>query len=248
MQRLRIKGIVRQANRIRQQLQIPMTVDQRNRLDNHLKNTIRQVDAILRKHNTPIDQMPAPSRRAYHFLKQVDLKQVKLIDRPTNYPPATAAPPRDESVSFRGLKAYFDKLLNDIAQSLASEQFNADHTHRSICQTAKNLGRSMTVNGDQPRHLKPQSRKMLGWFRYFSDPHNFNDYLNAVKRAQNAFGRIETAKTRWPTNSTADTIPAQRRYLPLAGDPQGHTNHHAYPHDRIRPENLDPGRHAYAGE
>jgi len=234
MKRLRIKGIVSQANRMRQLLSQPMTVSQRDRIDNHLKRVISDVDNILIKHKLTIEHLPAPSRRAYQFLKGVNLKTVKIVEPPPAYDrpatanetahkppqqkylfdmgePANAAPdsgpaeqPReeeplilDESISFRGVKSYVDSLLDDIAHSLHSGNFKIEKYHDFLRQTTGRLNQIMEMHRYESRHLKLNSRELLGWFRYFDDADNFQEYVEAVRRAQQTFGKIKSAQSRW---------------------------------------------------
>ena len=162
-----------------------MTPAQRDALARSLSESLRQIDDILRRHKASPRHLPAPSRRAYEFLKQVDLRNVQLA-HPTDHADANPVA-QPESVSFRGLRAFLDRLLDDVALTLDAGKFNADATLRVIGQTAQRLDHTMQRDGFRAEHLKSESRGLVGWFRYFADEHAFDRYARAVQRAQSVF-------------------------------------------------------------
>ena len=194
MRQLRIKGLVREANRIRQALAAPLTPAQRDELADQRDASLRRIDAILRQHNSSPAHLPAPSRRAYEFISQMDLTKVKLVDIPGAVVDRSAAP---ESVTYRGLRAFLDQVLDDIAMGLAEGRFNSSATFRVIRQTAERLAYGMHRDGFGPEQLKPESRHLVGWFRHFGEQDAFNAYVKAVERAQSAFASLPAAETVW---------------------------------------------------
>ncbi len=195
VRQLRVKGIVREANRIRQALSAPMLPAQLDALGRRRQESLRQIEAILSRNNALPRDLPAPSRRAYEFLKQADLGQVQLLDVPADPDQHPVAQP--ESVTYAGLRAFLDGVLNDIALSLDAGRFNAAATLRVISRTADRLDHAMRRDEVQPEHLKPEARSLVGWFRYFADEGAFNRYARAVRRAQSILGALPAARTGW---------------------------------------------------
>jgi len=195
MRRVRVKGLVREANRFRQALSAPMTAAQRDTLAKDLNASLRQTDSILTRHNMLPRNLPGPSRRAYEFLRQINFDNVRLIDTPDATDPPSGT--RPESVTYRGLRAFLDRVLDDVALALAKGRLNPAATRRVIRQTAERLDYAMRRDGFRAEHLKPASRHLAGWFRYFAEEDAFNRYVEAVRRAQSILGGLPAARLAW---------------------------------------------------
>src|SRR5687767_11393185 len=72
---------------------------------------------------------------------------------------------RPISVHFAGLRAFSDRLLDDIAITTASNRLNFPAVSHVIRQTAQRLEHSVAYD---TRQITSQSRALLGWFRYFA--------------------------------------------------------------------------------
>jgi hypothetical protein len=191
---IRIKGIVREATALRQALATPMTARECEALRKRVNESICQIEMLLRQNNALLNQLPAPSRRAYAFLKQFDPAQAKIVDG--GGAAETRNHPRRESITFRGLRPFLDTLLDDIARNIATVTLKTDKTLKVIQQTAERLEHDMASDDLGPEHLTQPSRQMLAWFRYFADADTFDTYVAAVGRARSAFA-CSTRNSRW---------------------------------------------------
>lgn len=183
MSRIRITGIVRTANCIRNALTGPLSTDQRDSLREQVRQALAQIDDLLQTHGIRAEKLPPPSRRAYHFLKELDLDQLPALD-PANSPPARPHDRRRESVSFPGLRVYLTQILDDIALNLDTGRFNPDASLKVIAATTERINQTIQRERLEPDHLKPEARQMVGWFRYFSRPAALEVYARAVRLAQ----------------------------------------------------------------
>src|SRR5262245_41133790 len=89
---MRIDGLVRFFNHVRSQLQAGLAPDEVEPFKQQVKKIVGEVDAICRRYGAEIDQLPAPSRRAYMFLLDLDLD---------NLPRREAGEPAAAKTSFR---------------------------------------------------------------------------------------------------------------------------------------------------
>jgi hypothetical protein len=198
---IRVRGLVREANRVRAALTRPLTAPQRDHLARQVDETLGQIHDLLEHHRMNWRHLPAPSRRAYQFLRELDVRNVTaLTARPAaDAPPDSGhTPTRDsESVSCRGLRAFLDRLLDDVAHAIAENRFDAARTHRVIDQTARRLEYSMRRDGLEPAHFKPQSRQLVGWFRHFADPGALQRYADAVTDANRIFSALPDKRLGW---------------------------------------------------
>jgi len=176
MQKLYIRGLVRLADHVRRDLAAPLTEDQIQRLRSEVERAIATVEELLRKNHLATRDLPDPTRKAYEYLRSLDLTTVKSA------PAASEAMFRNGSVRFNGLGAYFDQLLDTLA--LHSEPAKMDEAFASICRTAGDLERHAADNRIGRDDLARKSRDMLGWLSYFRERAHFDAYLLAVCTAR----------------------------------------------------------------
>ncbi|HNQ23068.1 MAG TPA: hypothetical protein PKK06_08240 [Phycisphaerae bacterium] len=172
---LRIKGVVRLAQHVRRELAQPITAARREHLRHTVAKALAQVHGILAAHNTTLQAMPAPTRRAYQFLAGLKLDEV--VSSPA---PATPQPRGD--IKLIGLKAFWDRLLDHLAHARTPDE--EDALYRSIVATSQSVERHLHVNGLDDAALTASSHMVLGWLAYFRPRENFNAYVAAVARAR----------------------------------------------------------------
>lgn len=193
MSRLRISGIVAIANHVRQSLSMPLAPEQREALAARVDRTLADIDALLTRHRASAAELPAPSRRAYEFLKGLDVRNMR-----TAPPPAPSGPGhKGESIRFPGLRTFLTRVLDDIALNLVQGRFNSEASLKVIRTTADRLNHLVDREKIAPEHLKPEPRALLGWFRYFSSEAAFSRYVGAVRRAQRTLPPPLSAHPRW---------------------------------------------------
>ncbi|MEP0845080.1 MAG: hypothetical protein HRF43_20445 [Phycisphaerae bacterium] len=196
--KLRINGIVRTAHRIRRALSAPLNEAQRRQLDAQVADALRRIDAVLARHRATAGHLPAPSRRAYQYLRRM---QAAGASAPQPSAPGDAPEPcsagQPESLSFRGLRSYLTDVLDDVARGVGTGRLNAPALLKLIQATASRLDQAMTTQNVAPARLKPESRLLLGWFRYFSRPEAFEEYIAAVRRAGQALLPLLNQRPRW---------------------------------------------------
>lgn len=196
MHRLRILGIVREANSLRQCLSAPMTAAQLDELATRVRETIGRIDEILRQHRVTPQHLPSQSRQAYDFLRSFDPRRVQPAVAPSAVQPGAAPLPR-ESFGFRGLRAFLDQVVENIALAVTRGNINPDSHLHVIRQTAERLNHHLCNEHLGPEHLRTESRVLVGWFRYFSDEQAFHAYVAAVARARLAIEAFPIEQRRW---------------------------------------------------
>ncbi|NLX12898.1 MAG: hypothetical protein GXY44_04485 [Phycisphaerales bacterium] len=192
---IRITGLVRQVNDLRRALSEPMTAAQREALRLRIDQTIAQTESILRRHSLTEHHLPGPSRRAYQILKQADLSKASIVTAETRDRPRTGP----ESVSFRGLGAFLDSLLDDLSLSIASGRFDPRATSQVIRRTADRLNYAMQRDNLLSEQLLPNTRHQLGWFRYFAESEPFAALVKAVHQSLRILGQMIDERIAWVT-------------------------------------------------
>lgn len=217
MRQLRITGLVREANYVRQICSSPMTVAQRDSLKSRVQRTLSEIDGICSRHGVRPSQLPAPSRRAYEFLLKLDVDALPMTTAPQEHQLQKHLP---GSVRLIGLRAFLDGLLDDLARQVHMGRLNAAAMLRVVQQTAQRLDHHMSCNEFKPGHLRTESRDLVAWFRYFAQPQHMDAYMQAVRRAQAVFGTMLEANSRWKLPLLIHFRPSSHLYR-WRPDPRG---------------------------
>ena len=97
MRKLYIRGLVKTADRVRRDLVRPLSADCKEELRRLVAESLRQVDGILASHGAKLEGLPAPTRRAYQYLRDLDLDSV--TPQPVTEPDSQTRPPCPTSVA-----------------------------------------------------------------------------------------------------------------------------------------------------
>jgi hypothetical protein len=109
MKRLCISGLVGLAKRVRQELTGPVSPERVAQLRWDIEDAVKTIEKMLRDKSVRAQDLPLPSKKAYQFLKGLNLNTI--VTEGTSSVSRFAP----ESVSFRGLQRHFDSLLNELA-------------------------------------------------------------------------------------------------------------------------------------
>ncbi len=211
MAHIRVKGIVGAAHYVHQMLSRPMTARQRDALAIRLEQSVRQIESILARNQASVRQLAAPSRRAYLYLKQVDLAGVPVVPEDAVEDPGGSMAGA-ETVSFTGLRGFVDCILDDLAMHVLRATLNRAATARVLRQTAERLNHTYAREGFSPEQLRPESRQLLAWFRYFSTETHFQAYVDAVQRAMRVLSGLSFAKLGWKKPVLVHFRPSRNLY------------------------------------
>jgi len=179
MKRIRIHGLVKLANHVRQEISRPISPERLERLRENTSHSIETVNRTLNDVGVHLDALPAPSRKAYEFLAGVDFNSVDTKE--TSSSPDFAL----NGVSFSGLKGYLNSLLDQIAQGPEDSQVR--QIYNSIQKSSGNIEGQIRVKNIKSEQLKSQSRLLRGWLAFFAQRENFDEYLTAIRRAKPVF-------------------------------------------------------------
>jgi hypothetical protein len=228
MKRFRISGLVGLAKRVRQELAGPVSPERLAQIRWDVQDTIKTIEQALRDRRVRAQDLPAPSRKAYQFLKGLNLNSI-VTEGTSSI--SRFAP---ESVSFRGLKSHFDSLLNELAQ-VAGPPYalrrvgdpdqpppaGEDHprgrgchgrleeVHELIVSASESIEDEVRAQNVRPEQLRKPAREMRGWLAYFSQRENFEEYCAAVQRAEPVFRAAAT----WPAGKAKAVV----HFRPLRG-------------------------------
>lgn len=202
--KLRIVGVVRLADRIRRELAGPVSTAHRERLGRLRSVSLLQIERILREHGAVPESLPSPTRRAYEFLRGLDLDAIATAKDGALEPQG----PSIMDVFLAGLTRFLDKVLNRLA--LPSETDTMTATYFSIRSASCNVERHLQEHDLTGASLSTQSRASRGWLAFFADRANFDLYVAAVRRAAAVFAPRLAASSKFQS-------PGQVQFRPMAG-------------------------------
>ncbi len=179
MRKVRVTGIVKLANRVRQDLAGPVTHDRLSQLRERVGSSLQTINSLLAEEGVEIDAMPVPSRKAYQFLEGIDFESIVTQESVASNGLAPG------SVSFPGLRSYLDAILDDLASGLGQSKLR--QIQDSIRESSKNIEQQVRADDIRPEQLKPEPRAIRGWLAYFSESEHFDAYLAALDLARPIF-------------------------------------------------------------
>jgi hypothetical protein len=167
--------LVRLADHVRRELSLPIAAHPLAELRQTVAEAIKTVDGILANRHATIADLPGPSRRAYVYLRGLNLDSVKAA--------APEATPKRalSSVNVPYIRSYLNSILDALANVL--EASHLDETYESIRSTSQSIEQTIIEGGLSAEQLTPESRSARCWLAYFSRRDNFDRYVRAVNRA-----------------------------------------------------------------
>lgn len=225
MGRIRISGIVRVANRLREALTRRVSTDEQRTLREAQQESLQQIDAILKQHRALPGDLPAPSRQAYEFIRAFDASrlrtahagasrtQTSIAAQPPNYAPPPSPPPKPPSMlKFPGLGRFATQLMNDIARLAGVGQFSADATGRVIRQTARRLQLGVDRAAEEEAEIPEATRHLVAWFRYFAQDDRMTHYAEVVEQSRRRWVELGFHDKGWPRPLLIHFRPARSVY------------------------------------
>ena len=179
--KLRIQGLVRLMNYAREQISAGVPADQQDDFRALVEDGVRQVERICRQHRCTPRDLPAPSRRAYRYLKGLDLDNIP--ERAADQSPA----PHVRVSGIISTVNYYQSKLADLArQQPAWEPTDAEVVELSNAMRgdADAIAGLCEEQHGRPAHLPIRSRRGYQWLRYLSAPETLAQHLTALSAIQ----------------------------------------------------------------
>jgi hypothetical protein len=178
---LRISGLVKIFNEVRAELVVGIPENKQPDFCRKVESVIKQVEQICRRHRKTPDALPAPSRNAYHFLKNLDLENLpKPNDSQQTLPLAS---PQRISGLLSTAHTLSDKIWrNALLYSRDPQQYSLmrDEIQKKFSQFKTRIGKF----GVSPFRLSQPSRNAYCWLGFLAVENNLRQHLRAVHQIQ----------------------------------------------------------------
>lgn len=174
---MRIKGLVKASHQVRDQLKIGIPINEVPQFKQYVKDSIKVTEQICAKAKTSPNQLPLPSRKAYKFLKSVDLKNLPIIQQCSTLQ-------SQKRISIRQIRPQHQRLQRQIAEVANGSGLNSKQGQDLVQQlqhTAQDIEVLCNRQVATPANLTGQSRQIYCWIKFLLSDDNLQSHLNAVQ-------------------------------------------------------------------
>lgn len=175
-----------------------------------VRAAVAEVEQIVRRQRRAPRHLPAPSYRAYLFLKNLDLERLPLRE-------AGAPPPAAPPVRVRNLIAIAERLNDDLDALTRDGAAPAQGDPRVAALLAQAQQQSTAVEalcaerGSLTAGLPTPSRRAYQWLKFLGEAEALQDALAAL-----ALARQVLALARWAWRPTLASLPVRLAFYPTA--------------------------------
>lgn len=183
---MKINGLVRVFNLVRSKLQTGLAPAEVEPFRRQVQQIVTDVDTICRRNGKGIDQLPAPSRRAYLFLRDLDLKNLPIREADTDSVTPTG-------FRIRNVVKNGEEIADRLWLQLDSIWGSAETRERmaaEICRQAQEIEEICKKFGAIPAALETPSRRAYCWLKYLSGPETFDGHLATLRLARELAGKL----------------------------------------------------------
>ncbi|MCK4907415.1 MAG: hypothetical protein KAS64_07690 [Spirochaetes bacterium] len=120
--RLKIQGLVKMMNNVRDRLKASLTQMQADELSRQVRRNLDAVRKLCRRHLSSPRNLPMPSRRAFEYLDSLKIEASLDSDMDTNERESHAS---GSSIKIKGLGSIVESFLNQMALSWDQEKIAA---------------------------------------------------------------------------------------------------------------------------
>lgn len=183
MRTLRLRGLVRLTNEVRARLAFGVTPEELARLRRSVRRALEQADRAAREQGLPAGRLATPSRRAYRYLKSLDLER---WDRP---PPAEGHHPATIRVANlvagrNWVMGELDRLARLGTPGGYGLGEGLDRLHGQILDVVAETAVLIYRAGAVPGALPDPSRRAYQWLSFLSDRTRLEEHLDTMIRAR----------------------------------------------------------------
>ncbi|MBY0548117.1 MAG: hypothetical protein K2W95_12550 [Candidatus Obscuribacterales bacterium] len=215
-----VTGLVRASNLVRKRLQHGLEAREVESFQRQVQRTVQQVEKLCSQNGVTPGALYSPSRNAYKFLKNLDLRNLPVRD--PGPPPANAtcaavplktAPPRISLTNVvRSTERFHQILWRDLDEHL-SDSVLRGVTREMLEIYARDLEDLCQKKDTTTGALAQPSRLAYAWMKFVSEEQNFDAHLAALARAREGLStsglkaavQLTNMRSIWRYNREGDT-------------------------------------------
>jgi uncharacterized protein (UPF0305 family) len=189
---IRITGIVKTADGVRNQLQSGVNPQEVDSLKNFVAHSLQTIEKICTDANTSPYNLPTPSRKAYHYLKTIDWRNLPVSDRKLQQPVKPSTP----TLRIKNVLKQQQHIQQQIGQLQPNyTAYQLESIHQALNHNIKEIDRICQQNNVTPAALTTPSRKVYAWMKFLTDFNYLQLHIDTVRRIKTIFQQtIKTQK------------------------------------------------------
>jgi hypothetical protein len=182
MRRIRIKGLVSLMNRTRKQLANGIPSSEVKPFKRMVLDAITFVEELCRENDVPLSELPAPTKRAYEYLKRIDLDNLPVRHEPDV---KTVSSLRISGIvaTCKEIQLEFGQLARARVAGVGEKEdleqrLSALHQH--ITDLADMVDEICDKVGATPDLLPSPTQRAYQWLTFLRDLGNFKDHFQTL--------------------------------------------------------------------
>jgi hypothetical protein len=193
MKRLRISGLVKLMNQVRDSLSTGIPVGDAENFRMLVRGSLRQVEVICREHKTSPDKLPPPTYRAYCYLKELDLINLPVRTR--------AAPEKRTRTRIKNLISTCQVIQKELGEVTAANELMAmrnagienriDILRRQIQDLTRSVETTLEDAGSNLSSLSNPSQRAYNWIRYLNQGNHLEEHISTLQAIQYQITRLK---------------------------------------------------------
>lgn len=179
---LQIRGLVRAAQKAQEQLKIGVRDADVPTFQSFVLTSVETVERLCADARVTPHQLPARSRQAYYFLKNIDLQNL----------PSTGSHPRSmvQTIGIKNIKTQQRAISWKISQLAMSPHLDVSQIREvafDINQVVEAIEKICIQQQVTPANLTSSSRQIYAWMKYLEEEANVKLHIEATQRVYSIF-------------------------------------------------------------
>jgi hypothetical protein len=184
---VRISGLVTASNRVRDRLKAGIPAQQVEQFRQSVLTALQTTEQLCAQARMTPAQLPTPSRKAYAFLKQLDLDRLPIADASL---PVTA----HQTLALHNVRGQHQDIQSEISKfigktgkgNLPLNSANIKPLRDLLQRKTNEIEQICSRNGLSPTHLAGASKSFYAWMQYLLEEQHLLSHLESMQR----FGHI----------------------------------------------------------
>ena len=195
---LRIRGVVRVAQHVRNRLRVGLPPADLEPFKQFVAHQVEEIERIIAHHGCAPPDLPPPSRKAYEFLKSIDLNGLPTARAEAPAHPSRTLGLKHIAVNERAVLHSMSGLASGVAPAIERERLRG-----MIERFVAAVERVCAMNDVTPADLTPPSRRVYSFLKFLAAEANFDAHLEATRRAWHL---AQAARREGPPDTPAATV------------------------------------------
>lgn len=193
MKNIKISGLVKLMNRAREHMGTGIPASQAPAFRRMVEDAVAFVEGVCRREGISPDDLPAPTRRAYCYLKDLDLENLPLLN---DDQPGSLGGIRISNVvsSCRAFQRELSQWARGGAENAGKDiEMPSDLAllHGRMSDLASLIDRICEEMGGSPSRLPGPTLRAYQWLKFLNEETNFLGHVHALRGAYGVWGEGE---------------------------------------------------------